>query len=131
MAEDEDDAPALPVTKTKRVTASRKTVVNKLWQAAKRQIDAHEAYLDGLSTGKPTSEADAKALAVLARTVRELVALEAVTMSQESKAVDDAEPADGMRYAADLRKELARRLDALAAEEAGAVVEASSGNGDA
>lgn len=119
MTDDEDDAPALPAAKAKRLTVGRKAVVTKLWRAAKRQLDAHEARLDGLPVGAAASEADAKALAVLARTVRELVALEGATTTQESKATDDADPAAGLRYAAELRKELARRLDAIADRELG------------
>ncbi|HEV7259729.1 MAG TPA: hypothetical protein VGN82_18250 [Bosea sp. (in: a-proteobacteria)] len=119
MTDDEDDAPALPAAKARRLPVGRKAVVTKLWRAAKRQLDAHEARLDELPKGVAASEADAKALAVLARTVRELVALEGATAARENKASDDADPADGLRYAADLRKELARRLDALADRELG------------
>jgi len=119
MTDDEDDAPVLPVAKAKRLPVGRKTVVTKLWRAAKRQLDAHEARLDGLPAGAGASEADAKALAVLARTVRELIALEGATAPRENKATDDADPAAGLRYAAELRKELARRLDAIADRELG------------
>lgn len=119
MTDDDEDAPALPTAKARRLPVGRKAVVTKLWRAAKRQLDAHEARLDELPKGAAASEADAKALAVLARTVRELVALEAATATRENKATDDADPADGLRYAAELRKELARRLDALADRELG------------
>ena len=106
MTDDEDDAPALPVAKSRRLPVGRKAVVTKLWRAAKRQLDAHEARLDELPTGAAASEADA-------------MALEGTTPVQENKATDDADPADGLRYAAELRKELARRLDALADREMG------------
>lgn len=119
MTDDEDDAPALPAAKSKRLAVGRKAVVTKLWRAAKRQLDAHEARLDELPKGAAASEADAKALAVLARTVRELVALEATTKGGEDKASDEADPSDGLRYAAELRRELARRMERLIAEEAG------------
>ena len=114
MTDDEDEAPALPVGKRRRLPVGRKTVVTKLWRAAKRQLDAHEAHLDGLPPGAGASEADAKALAVLARTVRELVALEATTKSREDKADDELSPAAGLRHVAELRQELARRLDGIA-----------------
>jgi hypothetical protein len=117
MADEEDDAPALPAAKGRRLPVNRKAVVTKLWRAAKRQLEAHEAHLDELPKGAAASESDAKALAVLARTVRELVALEGTTASQEAKPDDDLSPA-GLRHAAELREELARRLEALAAEEA-------------
>ena len=131
MTDDEDDAAAMPAAKSRRLPVGRKAVVDKLWRAAKRQLVAHEAHLDELPKGAAASESDAKALATLARTVRELVALEAATSTQEGKSADDLSPAAGLRHVAELRKELARRLDILAAEEAGAVSEAGSGDGDA
>lgn len=120
MSEDGDDAPTLPAAKSRRLPASRKVVVDKLWRAAKRQLAAHEEHLAELPKGTAASEGDAKALATLARTVRELLALEAATASQGVKAADDADPAAGLRHVAELRQQLARRLERLAAEEAGA-----------
>jgi hypothetical protein len=131
MSDDDDDAPVLPAAKARRLPVSRKMVVTKLWRAAKRQLDAHEARLDELPKGAAASESDAKALAVLARTVRELVALEATTAGREDKSNDDLSPAAGLRHVAELRKELARRLEVLAAEEAGAAAPAAPGDGDA
>lgn len=129
---DDDDPPALPAPagKPARVSTSRKAVVNRLWRAARRQLDAHEAHLDGLPEGAVASESDAKALATLARTVRELVALDASTTTREGKITDDADPTEGLRYAAELRKELARRLDALAAREANSSPEATASDSD-
>ncbi|WP_156639698.1 hypothetical protein [Bosea sp. PAMC 26642] len=129
MSDDENDAPVLPAAKPKRLTVGRKAVVNTLWRAAKRHLDAHEARLDDLPTGSVASESDAKALAVLARTVRELVAMEAANASQEGKPTDEADPADGLRHVAELRKELARRLDALADRELGKADPAASPSG--
>lgn len=119
MSDDDDDAPALPAAKRRSLPPSRKAVVTKLWRAAKRQLDAHEARLEELPKGAGASEADAKALAVLARTVRELVAMEATTAGREDTSSNDLSPADGLRHVAELRKELARRLDALADRELG------------
>ena len=130
MTDDEDDAAAKPAAKGRRLPAGRKAVVDKLWRAAKRQLVAHEAHLDELPKGAAASESDAKALATLARTVRELVALEAATATPEGQSADDLSPAAGLRHVAELRRELARRLEILAAEEAGAVSEAGAGNRD-
>ncbi|KPH80559.1 hypothetical protein [Bosea vaviloviae] len=119
MSDDDDDAPALPAAKRRALPPSRKAVVAKLWRAAKRQLDAHEARLEELPKGAGASEADAKALAVLARTVRELVAMEATPAGREDTSSNDLLPADGLRHVAELRKELARRLDTLADRELG------------
>jgi len=131
MTDDEDDAAVKPAAKGRRLPVGRKAVVDKLWRAAKRQLVAHEAHLDELPKGAAASESDAKALATLARTVRELVALEAATATPEGQSADDLSPAAGLRHVAGLRKELARRLEILAAEEAGASAEEAAGNGDA
>jgi hypothetical protein len=125
MIDDEDDAPALPAARRRALPVSRKAVVTKLWRAAKRQLDAHEAHLDGLPQGAPASEADAKALATLARTVRELVTLDAAS-GPGAKTTDDLSPTDGLRHVAELRKELARRLEAIAAQEMGPTDPAAS-----
>lgn len=122
MIDEDDDTPALPAAKGKRMPASRKVVVDKLWRAAKRQLAAHEAHLAELPKGSAASESDAKALATLARTVRELLALEAATASQGVKAADDSDPAAGLRRAEELRRELIRRLAGLAAEDSGEAV---------
>lgn len=131
MSDDDDDAPALPAAKRRPLPPSRKAVVTKLWRAAKRQLDAHEARLEELPKGTGASESDAKALAVLARTVRELVAMEATTAGREDTSSNDLSPADGLRHVAELRKELARRLDALAAGEADSAVAPTPADGDA
>lgn len=131
MTEEDDDAPALPAAKGKRMPAGRKAVVDKLWRAAKRQLAAHEGHLAELPKGTAASEGDAKALATLARTVRELLALEAATASQGAKAADDIDPAAGLRHVAELRQQLARRLEKLAAEEAGAASAPVGARGDA
>jgi len=115
MTDDDDDAPAVPVAKAKRLPVGRKAVVTRLWRAAKRQLEAHEARLDESPKGAAAAESDAKALAVLARTVRELVALDGAAASQEGKPADELSPAAGLRYVAGLRQELARRLEFIAA----------------
>ena len=131
MSDPDDDAPALPVAKGKRLSVARKAVVTRLWRAAQRQLDAHEARLDELPKGAAASESEAKALAVLARTVRELVALDAASPGREDKANDELSPAAGLRHVAELRKELARRLEVLAAGETNPAVAATPVDGDA
>ncbi len=131
MSDPEEDAPALPVAKGKRLSVARKAVVTRLWRAAQRQLDAHEARLDELPKGAAASECEAKALAVLARTVRELVALDAASPGREDKSNDELSPAAGLRHVAELRKELARRLEVLAAGETNPAVAATPVDGDA
>ncbi len=127
MAEDQSQAgerPAAP--RPKGAAVSRKRVVSQLWRAAKRQLDAHEEHLADLPKGSAASEADAKALATLARTIRELVAIDEPASGRKDKQTDDLSAADGLRHVAQLREDLARRLEALVAAETG---EASEGVG--
>ena len=114
-ADDTETSTAKPKAKP----TSRKAVVGQLWRAAKRQLDTHEEHLADLPKGAAASEADAKALATLARTVRELIAIEEPQAARREKQTDELSPAAGLRHVAQLRQELARRLEALAAEEAG------------
>lgn len=132
MAEDHSEPPEIvpAAQKPKRPAVSRKAVVGQLWRAAKRQLDAHEEHLADLPKGSTASETDAKALATLARTVRELVAIEEPQAAgKRDKQTDELSAADGLRHVAQLRQELARRLEALAAEEAGESAQEAGGDG--
>ncbi|PZN99328.1 MAG: hypothetical protein DCF30_12105 [Hyphomicrobiales bacterium] len=131
MSDEDDDAPAVPVAKARRLSVGRKAVVTRLWRAAQRQLDAHEARLDDMPKSAAASETEAKALAVLARTVRELVALDAASPGREDKSSDELSPAAGLRHVAELRKELARRLDVIAAGGSPAGPETLDGNRNA
>lgn len=132
MAEDDSDAPqpATSATKPKQPVLSRKRVVSQLWRAAKRQLDSHEEHLADLPKGAAASEANAKALATLARTVRELVAIEEPQGGKRDKQTDDLSAADGLRHVAQLRQDLARRLEALAAQDAGEAAQEVDADGD-
>ncbi|MEN5084410.1 hypothetical protein ABE438_18160 [Bosea sp. TWI1241] len=116
--ETDDDAPALPAAKGTRVPPGRRQVIAKLWKAARAQLRAHEAHLAALPAGKAASEADAKTLATLARTVRELVALDAAA-GEGGRTDDDASPAGRLARVEALRAELGRRLVGLAAAHTG------------
>ncbi len=132
MAEDDSKRTQSPAaSKPKRKLASRKAVVGQLWRAAKRQLDAHEEHLADLPKGAAASEAEAKALATLARTVRELVAIKEPQTAKKGKQPDELSAADGLRHVAQLRQELARRLEALAAEAAGEGAQEAGGDGAA
>lgn len=132
MAEQDGATPqSPPEPKPKPRPISRKAVVGQLWRAAKRQIDIHEEHLSDLPKGTTASEADAKALAVLARTVRELVAIEEPPATRKDKRTDDPSAADDLRHVAQLRQDLARRLEALAAQEAGENSQGADADGDA
>jgi hypothetical protein len=124
MTDESDDvAPAKPVAKRKRTPRGGRTaVISKLWKAAQTQLASHEAHLAELPAGTAASEADAKTLATLARTVRELVALDSAAAGEGGQSEDDPSPAEGLRRVAELRRELARRMERLIADHAGEAI---------
>ncbi|MCU0885018.1 MAG: hypothetical protein MUC44_08720 [Beijerinckiaceae bacterium] len=98
--------------------ASRVDLVERLWAAAEAQIGAHEARLKGLGPGEAASEAHAKALATLARTIRELIDLDGAAIEVDRALEDqdnphDLNPDSALADLASLREELARRLEGL------------------
>ncbi len=128
--ESDETAPAPPAAKRKPArSGGRKAVIGKLWKAAQTQLEAHEAHLAELPAGTAASEVDAKTLATLARTVRELVALDSAAAGEGGKSEDEPSPAEGLRRVEELRSELGRRLAALAAEEAGTAASSPHGDG--
>lgn len=120
--ESDETAPVRPAAKRKPAPRGRKAVIGKLWKAAQTQLEAHEAHLAELPAGAAASETDAKTLATLARTVRELVALDSAAAGEGGKSEDEPSPAEGLRRVAELRRELARRMERLIADHAGETV---------
>lgn len=110
-----------PLTPGPRAAAAaRGHLLGRLWRAAERQLDEIEQRLHaGDAEAAPRlpadAEKDARALAVLARTLRELAALEADAHKTRKARADD----DTVRDLDAFRRELARRLDRLRAGGAG------------
>ncbi len=104
------DAAVAPGSRTSRIE-----LIERLWQVAETQVRAHEARLRGLAVQEAAAEPQAKALATLARTLKELIDLDAAARAGSED--DDAHDGDRDSAMADLdslRAELARRLDGLA-----------------
>lgn len=102
--------------------SERDMLLARLWRAAERQLDEIEDRIaragaeDASDAARPDAEKDARALAVLARTLRELSTLDdAAQRPRKLKAADDA-----VRDLDTFRRELARRLDRLRADGEGA-----------
>lgn len=92
----------------------RAALVARMMRAAERQVREIE---DRIGAANDDSERDARTLAVLARTMRELTALDTLHRRNEQSAKkqdrhDDPVPRD----VDELRRRLARRLDELVAE---------------
>ncbi|MEP9379715.1 hypothetical protein ABLE91_23595 [Aquabacter sp. CN5-332] len=99
----------------------RRALANRIWRAAEAQVCEIETRLAQLGAAPAEAERDARALAVLARVVRELAALDAATKKSGPKDADTLRDDEDARAPTDLdtfRRELARRLDALRADGA-------------
>jgi hypothetical protein len=105
----------------------RRRLVARLWRAVEVEITALESRLGGLSADDPAREEGAKQLGLIAKLIRDLVALDQQPMikpasARTSQARSVAKAAGEMMDAsfADidaLRVALERRLEALAAPE--------------
>ena len=101
----------------------RAALVRRLWQAADGQVRKIENRLALEAIEPAEHERDARTMAVLVKTLRELNDLDAVGASQKSKGRDSADAAttevnyDDPRAIDDFRRELARRIAAINAGE--------------
>lgn len=96
----------------------RRTLVSRLWRTAERQVADIEARLIEAGGDPATLERDAKTLAVLARTVRDLVAIDA-EQKRGAKTDRNDEDRQAPRDLDAFRHELAEKLAQLGALEAG------------
>jgi hypothetical protein len=92
----------------------RKQLVRRLWRNAERQVDQIEQRLKKTKLASEEFERDARSLAMVVRTVRELSALDAAKRSKDNQQKPNDAPVP--RNIDDLRRELARKLKALADE---------------
>ncbi len=98
--------------------------MERLWAAAEMQVEAHEARLKGLAQGEAGSEAQAKSLATLARTIKELIDMDAAAIDID-RALEDADnphgtdPDHALADLASLREALARQMGLLGPDRQG------------
>ena len=109
------------------MSASPVALANPATDAALQPVKRSGCRAIGLGI---TIKGKIKALAVLARTVRELVAIEEPPATRKDKRSDDPSAADDLRHVAQLRQDLARRLEALAAQDAGEASQEADADGD-
>jgi hypothetical protein len=101
-----------------RGSGRRVALVKRLWRAAEQQVEQIEQRLKAAGLELNERDGNARSLAVLVKTLRELVAFDELNAANARKASpdddDDAVPTD----LEDLRRELARRIEVLAEEGA-------------
>lgn len=118
-----DRQPAAPLA---AVTVERRAVLYaRAFRAAERQMDEIETALKTLHTARGPFERSARALAMLNRSLRDILVL---TKADETVLADEAKDHAIPRDLESLRGELARRLHALIDAQTG---ETSSGGGGA
>lgn len=98
----------------------RQLLAQRIWRAAEAQVCEIEARMTALEAAPAEAERDARALAVLARVVRELSALDGADGAPPAKTKAAAKAGEGTAEDGDafgdldtFRRELARRLDGL------------------
>jgi hypothetical protein len=99
--------------------AARTSLVARLWQSAERQVRDIEGRLKQAAIEPAERERDARLLAVLVKTLREL---NAIDDSKRGKGAADQQNDEPPRDLDEFRRELARRMDAFVESRAGAGV---------
>lgn len=99
---------------------ARKRLISRLWRTAERQVDEIETRLSAHRDDPQSLERDAKTLAIVTRTVRDLVAIESEAKAATQKEKGE-QPVDSdiPRSIDAFRAELAGRLDQLRRERRG------------
>jgi hypothetical protein len=101
-----------------RLAPGRKRLIGRLWQSAERQVAEVEQRLAQGQERAGGLEQDAKTLAIVTRTVRDLLAIDEAAKPEKPAGDQPREPA--IRNRSEFRAELAQRLEGLLAERAGA-----------
>jgi hypothetical protein len=89
---------------------ARRILVGRLWHTATLQVKEIQSRLN--SMGQESSERDARALAVLVKTLRDLVAFDEANPATQTR-TDSDDDDYGPRDINDFRRELARKMDAI------------------
>ncbi len=122
------DRPKQGRQKSKRKAAAptdaRRTLVETLWRTAARQVSEIERRLMKVEQPPAERETDARALAVLVKTLRELSTLDEAHLDDAgSRPTTEAEDDDPVpRDIDEFRRELARRMDAFVQRRTGSGV---------
>ncbi len=114
-----------PAANAARPASPNVPLVERLWRVAERQAQEIEARLEN-DDQSPTERArDTRMLAVLAKTLRELIALRTAALESGDDAQTDADDADPVpRDIDEFRRELTRRIESFVASRTDSAVPA-------
>lgn len=122
---DEPRGPEKRSSTPSRAPAGRKRLVSRLWRTAEQQVAEIEARLMQARDDPQALERDAKTLAIVTRTVRDLVSIDAEAQQagekdrQEKDRIIASRAEPSPKSIAAFRAELALRLDQLRQERPG------------
>ena len=121
IAGDGRTLPALPLRRNTKpqaeaVRASRAHLVRRIWRTAGRQVRDIEKRIVTPGAAPDAHERDARMLAMLVKTLRELSALDAPAASARKRKTDASVDDEQHRDLDEFRRDLARRMDAIVAE---------------
>ena len=98
-----------------RIGGGRAALVARLWRAAERQVKEVETRINAVGLQPAEREGNARTMAVVVKTLRDLAAFDAAQSKQGTDSEDD-DPVP--RDIDEFRRELARRIEALIASRA-------------
>lgn len=122
---------------TRGAGAQRRRVVSRLWRTAERHVAEIETRIAAIGDDPSALERDAKTLAIIAKTIRDLLAIDCEAIAADRMSRKDQDPDHGAKTTGtgcqstgheaaspprdieDFRAELARRLDQLRRDGAG------------
>jgi hypothetical protein len=127
--DDGSGAPLAPLprrradTRTAKRIGSRGTLIARMWRTAERQVGEIEDRLKAAGLELTERESNARTLAVVARTLRDLSAVDEANQARGKEASKDNNDDAPPRNIDELRSSLARKLEALVGRPSGAVPE--------
>lgn len=100
---------------------SRAALVTRMWRTAERQVEEIEERLKAAGLELAERESNARTLAIVAKTLRELSAFDEAKKTRGKEVSKDDDDDAMPRNVDDLRQALARKLDAFVAGRSGRV----------
>lgn len=115
--------------KKKPAAATRAAVVARLWRSAERQVRDIDKRLRQAGVEPAARERDARLMAVMVKTLRELCALDARDATNAKAGAHDGQPGyePDHRDIDEFRRDLSRRIDAIISERAGPPADGTAG----
>jgi hypothetical protein len=116
-----------PGLRVRHRAGSRASLVSRMWRTAERQVEEIEDRLAVAGLALAERESNARTLAIVAKTLRELSAVDEARKSRGKEPSKDNDDDAPPRNIEDLRRALAQKLEAFVAGAADAVPDEAGG----